>query len=262
MIPMVLLGGVLIVAASFLLLPPPPADLTSTVFQGYRQSDGEMFFSDRMDRAPIFYGWLHAVPGTIWCVSIPVQYVRRLRVKYPAVHRWSGRLTILMSFVLSATGLLMGPRKLSYTHPSIWHIHRLRLGSGQAGVTVMAWPTFEALTTIIGVLLAFTAYKTLYYARTRDYATHRVWAEMCTLIGQVVPLQRVCMLFVGLAGLIVPLLSAKQQAFFHVPTDLVGKAGAEQAAFAWTGWASFGLIMTFVLHKNAQLDRAYHAKAQ
>lgn len=261
---MVLLAGALIFAASLLLLPTPPSDLTSTVFQSYRQDDGTMFVSDRMVRAPIFYGWLHAVPGSLWCVLIPLQYVRRLRAKYPAVHRWSGRLTILLSFVLSTTGLLMSPRKLIYTHPNTWHIHRLRLGPGKSGVTVLVWPTFEALSFLIGGLLAYTAYNTLYYARRRDYAKHRVWAEMCTLVGQVVPLQRVCMLPVSLAGSLTPLLSASQQKFLRVPTDVVGKAAAERAAFAWTAWTSFALIITFALHKNSELDRAYHAtrKAQ
>lgn len=194
------------------------------------------------------------VARAIWCVSIPLQFVRRLRTKYPAVHRWSGRASIFTSLVLSLTGLLMAPRKLSYTHLNVWHIHQLRIGSHGTGIPIMAWPTFEVSTTIIALLLVVTSYNTWYYARTRDYATHRLWAELCTVVGYTVPLQRAFMLVIALLGTITPVFTPAQRAFLRIPTDMPAKSDAERAAFAWTAFAAAVTSTAYIWHKNAHLQ--------
>lgn len=50
---------------------------------------------------------LHVLPGIVFMILGPLQFVRRLRTKYPATHRWSGRVFLTASAVIGVTGLAM-----------------------------------------------------------------------------------------------------------------------------------------------------------
>src|SRR5262249_50646576 len=52
----------------------------------------------------------HVIPGMIFMILGPLQFVRKLREKHPAVHRWSGRVFLTASAVIGATGLTMALR--------------------------------------------------------------------------------------------------------------------------------------------------------
>src|SRR5215468_2185413 len=52
----------------------------------------------------------HVIPGMIFMILGPLQFVRRLREKHPAVHRWTGRIFLTASAVLGVAGLVMALR--------------------------------------------------------------------------------------------------------------------------------------------------------
>src|SRR2546430_17195740 len=48
---------------------------------------------------------LHVLPGMIFMILGPLQFVKRLRAKHPEVHRWSGRVFFTTSAVVGGTGM-------------------------------------------------------------------------------------------------------------------------------------------------------------
>jgi len=55
-------------------------------------------------------GFLHIVPGLVMVALMPMQASRRLRQRWPLLHRWSGRLFVLVGLSLCATAVLMNIR--------------------------------------------------------------------------------------------------------------------------------------------------------
>src|SRR5436305_6724235 len=53
---------------------------------------------------------VHIIPGLLFIVLGPFQFIRRLRVRRLAVHRWMGRVFIASGLVVGVTALLMGPQ--------------------------------------------------------------------------------------------------------------------------------------------------------
>jgi len=49
----------------------------------------------------------HILPAMLFMVLGPLQFVRRLRSKYPRVHRWCGRIFLATSAVVGVTGLTL-----------------------------------------------------------------------------------------------------------------------------------------------------------
>ena len=50
---------------------------------------------------------LHILPATLFMIWGPLQFMRGLRTKYPQVHRWSGRIFLMVSAVVGVTGLTL-----------------------------------------------------------------------------------------------------------------------------------------------------------
>src|SRR5260370_8334382 len=48
-----------------------------------------------------FLTFLHIVPAALLIVVMPLQFVRRIRTHHPAYHPWSGRLLLLLVFLLA-----------------------------------------------------------------------------------------------------------------------------------------------------------------
>jgi len=53
---------------------------------------------------------LHVLPGMIFMILGPLQFIKGLRAKHPEVHRWSGRIFLTASAVIGVTGLTMAAR--------------------------------------------------------------------------------------------------------------------------------------------------------
>jgi uncharacterized membrane protein len=52
----------------------------------------------------------HIVPGLLFVVLGPLQFVKTLRMRRPALHRWMGRLLLTSGIVIGLTALVMSPQ--------------------------------------------------------------------------------------------------------------------------------------------------------
>ncbi len=94
---------------------------------------------------------LHVIPGMIFMVLGPLQFVRNLRAKHPGVHRWSGRIFLTASGVIGLTGLTMALRG-----------------------TIGGWDEKSAIL-IFGSFFLFALSKALWHVMHREFAQHREW---------------------------------------------------------------------------------------
>jgi uncharacterized membrane protein len=51
--------------------------------------------------------FIHIVPASFVIVLMPLQFVGRVRQRYPDLHRWSGRLVIILGLVVGVSALVM-----------------------------------------------------------------------------------------------------------------------------------------------------------
>src|SRR5215212_9903445 len=51
---------------------------------------------------------LHIIPGALFMILGPLQFVRRIRSRHLTFHRWSGRVFAASSIVIGVTALIMG----------------------------------------------------------------------------------------------------------------------------------------------------------
>jgi uncharacterized membrane protein len=94
---------------------------------------------------------LHAIPGMLFMVLGPLQFVGSLRVKHPALHRWNGRIFLTASGVIGVTGLTMALRG-----------------------TIGGWDEKSAIL-IFGSFFLLSLGKALWHALHREFAKHREW---------------------------------------------------------------------------------------
>ena len=95
--------------------------------------------------------FLHIVPAALLIVMMPLQFVKRIRTQHPAWHRWSGRLLIVLGFVVGTSALVM-----SFT-----------MAIGGANET--------AATTLFALLFLFFLTMGFWNIRQRRIVRHREW---------------------------------------------------------------------------------------
>jgi uncharacterized membrane protein len=93
----------------------------------------------------------HILPAVLFMMLGPLQFVRRLRTKYPQLHRWSGRIFLTASLVVGVTGLA------------------LAFGKTIGGVDE------RAAITLFGSFFLIALAKGLRHAMRREFAQHREW---------------------------------------------------------------------------------------
>jgi uncharacterized membrane protein len=49
----------------------------------------------------------HIIPASLAIVLMPLQFVKRIRARHPAFHRWSGRVIIALGFVVAISAFIM-----------------------------------------------------------------------------------------------------------------------------------------------------------
>lgn len=94
---------------------------------------------------------LHVIPGGLFLLLAPLQFVARVRSHYPAVHRWSGRALLLLVGIVGVTGLFFG------------------LGMPYGG------PGEATAIGVFGALLLVAAATAFVAIRRRQVARHREW---------------------------------------------------------------------------------------
>jgi uncharacterized membrane protein len=102
---------------------------------------------------------VHVVPGLVFMILGPLQFVRRLRTRRPRLHRWCGRIFV-------AAGLVIG-------------ISALRMTSLMAigGANERAAITLFAIVFLVSLVKAFI------HIRRREFALHREWMLRAFAIG-------------------------------------------------------------------------------
>ncbi|HWY44169.1 MAG TPA: DUF2306 domain-containing protein [Candidatus Sulfotelmatobacter sp.] len=102
---------------------------------------------------------LHILPGMLFMVLGPLQFMRGLRAKHPAIHRWSGRVFLATSAVIGVTGLTM--------------VLRDSIGGLDEKTAIV----------IFGSFFLIAMGKALWHALHREFARHREWMIRGFAIG-------------------------------------------------------------------------------
>lgn len=101
----------------------------------------------------------HVIPGMLFMVLGPLQFIRRLRSRYPQIHRWLGRLFLAVSAIIGATGLKMA------------------FGKTIGGIDE------KAAITLFGTFFLISLAVALWHAMRRDFIQHREWMIRGYAIG-------------------------------------------------------------------------------
>jgi uncharacterized membrane protein len=118
----------------------------------------------------------HAIPAMLFMILGPLQFVKKLRAKYPQVHRWAGRVFLLSSGVVGISGL------------------RMALGKTIGGLDE------KAAILLFGSFFLVALAKALWHAMHRQFAQHREWMIRGYAIGLAVATIRPIMgMFFGIA---------------------------------------------------------------
>jgi uncharacterized membrane protein len=103
--------------------------------------------------------FVHVVPGILFLVLGPLQFIRRIRATHIRVHRWLGRIYIISGLIIGISGLSIGLR---------FPISGLDEG---------------AATAFFSAILLFSLIKAFYHIRRRQIQPHREWMIRAFSIG-------------------------------------------------------------------------------
>jgi uncharacterized membrane protein len=103
----------------------------------------------------------HALPALIFVLLGPLQFVRRIRNRRIAVHRWSGRVFVVAGAAFGITGLGLG--------------FTTALGYGG--------PNETAATIALATVLLFSLAKAVVHIRNHRIAQHREWMIRAFAMG-------------------------------------------------------------------------------
>ena len=102
---------------------------------------------------------MHIIPGALFMILGPLQFVRGIRSRWPRLHRWSGR-----TFV--ASGLVIGVSALAMS---------FKMAVGGA--------TETAATSSFAILFLFSLVRAFVHIRRGQTAQHREWMIRAFAIG-------------------------------------------------------------------------------
>ncbi len=101
----------------------------------------------------------HIIPGLLFVILGPLQFLPTLRARRPVLHRWIGRVFLVSGLMIGCTALIMSPR--------------MAIG----GVNE------SAATMLFGVMFLFSLAKAYAAIRKRKVALHREWMIRAFAIG-------------------------------------------------------------------------------
>ena len=105
---------------------------------------------------------IHIIPGLLFMLLAPLQFVKRIRVRWPALHRWIGRTVVALGTVIGGSALVMSPQ--------------MAIGG----------PIETAATTLFGCLFLFAMIRGFIYIRRGNSRLHREWMIRAFAIGMAV----------------------------------------------------------------------------
>jgi uncharacterized membrane protein len=94
---------------------------------------------------------IHILPGALFLVLTPLQFVPGIRQKHLQVHRWMGRVLVGCGLIIGATALVMS--------------YKMNIGG----------PNETAATTLYGIVFLFCLIKAYRHIRRKEVARHREW---------------------------------------------------------------------------------------
>ena len=94
---------------------------------------------------------VHILPGALFLVLTPLQFLPRIREKHLQVHRWMGRVLVVSGLIIGTTALVMS--------------YKMNIGG----------PNETAATTLFGILFLFCLIKAYLHIRRKEVARHREW---------------------------------------------------------------------------------------
>lgn len=98
----------------------------------------------------LFPFWTHIMAASLALLVMPFQFWTRLRLRRPAVHRWTGRIYVLAILLGGLSGMVMATR-------------------------TMTGPVSGAGFFILAVIWLATTGLAVFHARNRDIAAHKRW---------------------------------------------------------------------------------------
>jgi uncharacterized membrane protein len=105
---------------------------------------------------------IHIIPGLLFMLLAPLQFVKRMRTSRPALHRWIGRTVVTLGMVIGGSALVMSPQ--------------MAIGG----------PTETAATMLFGCLFLFAMLRGFIYIRRGNRRLHREWMIRAFAIGMAV----------------------------------------------------------------------------
>ena len=146
---LVLIGVAAVIRRTLLLLAPAPAtpglSQTAALDAGFA-------------RHPVLT-MVHIIPGLLFMLLGPLQFVRRLRSRRPGLHRWTGRVVIASGLIIGTSALVMSAQ--------------MAIG----GVNE------AAATTLFAIFFLFALVKAFLSIRRGKVAQHREWMIRAFAIG-------------------------------------------------------------------------------
>jgi len=94
---------------------------------------------------------IHILPGGLFLVLAPLQFVRRIREKHLQVHRWMGRVLFGCGLVIGVSALIMS--------------YRMNIGG----------PNETAATTLFAIVFLYCLVRAYRHIRRKEVARHREW---------------------------------------------------------------------------------------
>jgi uncharacterized membrane protein len=94
---------------------------------------------------------VHILPGGLFLVLTPLQFMRSIREKHLAIHRWMGRVLVICGLIIGASALVMS--------------FRMNIGG----------PNETAATTLFAIVFLICLIKAYVHIRRKDVARHREW---------------------------------------------------------------------------------------
>jgi uncharacterized membrane protein len=146
---LVLIGVAMVIRRTIALLAPSPAPRN---FPDAAALDADFA---RHPLLTIF----HIIPGLLFMLLGPLQFVSSLRSRRPQLHRWTGRVVIVSGMIIGSTALVMSPQ----------------MAIGGANET--------AATMLFAIIFLVALIKAFLFIRRGNVTLHREWMIRAFAIG-------------------------------------------------------------------------------